>query len=157
MVVQDIVVKKTQPLRIAEASAAVPGYGSDTLGPFFGELYPRVVAQIERSGARPGMCVAWYAEDDNGAVTLHAGFEIADQNVSAGNGVNIVDMPVVDVASVVYHGSMDNVGSTYEALTRWIETSGYRLAGQSRELYYKWCEEDHSQNITEIQFPVTKG
>jgi DNA-binding transcriptional MerR regulator len=151
---QDIVVKTTQPLRVAEATGSAPGFGSENLAPVFADLYPRVIAQLERTGARPGLCVAWYEESDDGSVTVHAGFDISDQRVHGDDGIRVRDLPPVEVASVVYRGSMENVGATYEALTRWIDDSGYRLAGWSRELYHAWCESDQSQNVTEIQLPV---
>lgn len=54
-------------------------------------------------------------------------------------------------------GSMDEVGPTYEALMRWIDHSGYRLVGASRELYRAWCPDDHSQSVTEIQLPIDRS
>lgn len=156
MLAQDIVVKSTQPLRVAAATGSAPGFGSENLGPVFGELYPRVLTHLERAGARPGLCVAWYDEADDGTVTVHAGFGITDQKVRSEDGVHVSDLPVVEVAAVVYHGSMDNVGPTYEALTRWIDDSGYRLVGRSRELYHTWCADDQARNVTEIQLPVAR-
>jgi len=52
---------------------------------------------------------------------------------------------------------MDEVGPTYEALMRWIDHSGYRLVGASRELYRAWCPDDHSQSVTEIQLPIDRS
>ena len=51
---------------------------------------------------------------------------------------------------------MDNVGPVYESLVRWIEDSGYRLSGRSRELYLEWHDEDPDKNVTELQMPVTR-
>jgi len=157
MLAQDIVVKTTQPLRVAEATGTAPGFGSENLAPIFGELYPRVIAHLERTGVRPGLCVAWYEEADDGTVTVHAGLVIDDQKVQSRDGVGVRDLLVVEVASAVYRGSMDNVGPTYEALTRWIDDNGYRLVGRSRELYHAWRDGDQSQNVTEIQLPVARA
>jgi DNA-binding transcriptional MerR regulator len=117
MLTQDIVVKSTQPLRVAEATGTAQGFGSENLGPVFGDLYPRVIAHLERAGARPGLCVAWYEESDDGTVTVHAGFEINDQKVSSHDEVRVRQLPVVEVVSVVYRGSMDNVGPTDSSRT----------------------------------------
>jgi effector-binding domain-containing protein len=38
---------------------------------------------------------------------------------------------------------------------RWLDDSGYQLAGRSRELYHEWHEGDPSRNITELQIPIT--
>ena len=51
---------------------------------------------------------------------------------------------------------METVEPTYLALVSWIEDSGYRLAGRSRELYLEWDETDWSRNVTEIQMPIAR-
>lgn len=48
----------------------------------------------------------------------------------------------------------EQVGPVYEALVRWINDSGHRMAGPSRELYLEWCAEDHSRNVAEIQIAI---
>jgi DNA-binding transcriptional MerR regulator len=157
MVTYDIVLKTTDPLRIAEAVGEAPGFGHENLGPVFGRLVPEVLAQIDASGAEPGLMVAWYEQpDDEGAVVLHAGFDIGDQDVDGNEQVQIVDLPVVEVASVVHQGSMETVEPAYVALVTWIEDSGFRLAGRSRELYLEWNDADYSRNVTELQMPISR-
>jgi DNA-binding transcriptional MerR regulator len=152
---RDIVLKSTQPLRIAEIADTAPGFGSENLGPVFMRVMPEVFAHLERADAQPGIMVAWYEElSEDGTVVLHAGFDIGDQAVDGAGRVRIVDLPVVEVASVVHRGSMDNVVPVYEALVRWIEDSGYRLDGRSRELYHEWRPDDHTRSVTELQMPV---
>ena len=152
---RDIVLKSTQPLRIAEIAELAPGFGSENLGPVFMRVLPEVFAHLEATDAEPGIMVAWYEElSDDGTVVLHAGFEIDDQAVAGAGRVRIVDLPVVEVASVVHRGAMDNVVPVYEALVRWIEDSGYRLDGRSRELYHDWHPDDHARSVTELQMPV---
>ena len=156
MAIQDIIVKRTEPVRVAEASAIAPGFGPE-LGPVFARLYPEVIAHLARQGARPALCLAWYEEpSDDGSVAVHAGFDIGNQAVEASNEVRVVELPVVEVASVIHRGSMDNVVPVYEGLVRWIDESGYRLGGRSRELYHEWHEEDPSLNVTELQMPVSR-
>jgi DNA-binding transcriptional MerR regulator len=146
----DVVLKQTQPLRIAEASDRAPGFG-DALRPLFERMWPKVLGRMER----PGMPVAYYEDlADDGSVVLHTGFELSDGRVIEGDGVTVVDLPVVEVASLVHHGSMDEIGSTYEGLVRWIEDSGLRLDGLSRELYLEWNENDPSGAVTELQMPI---
>ena len=57
--------------------------------------------------------------------------------LTARDGVEIIDLPVVQVASIVHRGGMDGIVQVYEALIRWIDASGYRRAGYSRELYHE--------------------
>src|SRR5207248_661251 len=78
----DVAIKTTEPTRIAEATATAPGFGHDNLNPVFQRLVPEVLEHLERSGAQPGIMIAWYEEPaDDGAVAVHAGFDIADQKI----------------------------------------------------------------------------
>ena len=155
--VQDIVIKQTHPLRMAEAVDTAPGFGSDSLGPVFTRLLPEVFAYLAQAGARPGICVAHYDEPtEDGSVVLHAGFDIGDQRVDNSERVQVIELPVAEVASVVHRGPMDTVVPVYETLVRWIEDSGYRMAGRSRELYHEWHDEDPTRNVTELQIPIGK-
>jgi DNA-binding transcriptional MerR regulator len=150
----DVVVKTTDPVRIAEVSGVAPGFG-DNLKPLFERLVPKMLGHLARSDARPGIMVAWYEEPaDEGSVVLHAGFDVGDQPVSDGDGITVVDLPSIKVASVVHRGSMDDIESVYEALVRWIEDSGHELAGRSRELYREWDDARPDRSVTELQMPI---
>ena len=150
----DIVIKSTQPVRVAEATDVAPDFGV-ALGPSFGRILPRVAAHLEQAGVKPGIMLAWYEEPtDDGSIVVHAGFDVGDHPVSSSNDVQVVDLPVIEVASTVHRGSMDQVVPVYEALVRWIDDSGYHLAGRSRELYLDWHDHDPSRNVTELQMPI---
>jgi DNA-binding transcriptional MerR regulator len=155
MTAPDIVVKTTDPLTVAEATGTASGFGP-VLKQTFQEVVPRVLGHIMRVGAQPAMMVAWYEEPaDDGSVVAHIGFEVGDQRVPSADGVEVRILPVIQVASLVHHGSMEDVVPDYEALVRWIEDSGFRLAGRSRELYLEFHEDDFDRNITELQMPIT--
>jgi effector-binding domain-containing protein len=49
---------------------------------------------------------------------------------------------------------MEGIGPVYEALVRWIEDRGFRLAGYSRELYHEMNEDGPS--VTELQLPIAR-
>jgi DNA-binding transcriptional MerR regulator/effector-binding domain-containing protein len=151
----DVAVKTTEGVRIAEASGVAPGFGHENLGPLFARLVPEVLSYLARVGARPGIMVAWYEEpSDDGSVVLHAGFDIGDQSVPTADGISVVDLPGIRVAAVIHRGTMENIGPVYEALVRWIDDSGYQLAGRSRELYHEWNEDEPQQSVTELQMPL---
>ena len=87
---------------------------------------------MESVGAKPGISVACY-EDEGGAalegeIVLHAGFDVGDQDVPDGGQVQVVDLPIVEVAAAIYRGGDDGIVAAWEALVRWIEDSGYRLS-----------------------------
>ncbi len=158
MELQDIVIKQTQPVRVAQASAG--GLTHADIGAAFGRLIPQVIAHLEAAGAEPGISVAVY-EDDGGAVpegeiVLHAGFAIADQDVPSSETVRVVNLPTIEVAAAVYRGGDDGIMAAWEALVRWIDDSGYRLVGDCRELYHEWHDDDGSANVMELQQPIAR-
>ena len=57
---------------------------------------------------------------------------------------------------MIHRGPMDDVVPVYESLVRWIDDSGYEVAGRSRELYLEFIEDDYSRNVTELQMPITR-
>ena len=151
----DVAIKTTEPLRIAEGTAAAPGFGHDNLNPVFQRLVPDVLEHLNRAGSQPGIMVAWYEEPaDDGSVIVHAGFDIADHNVPESDRVRVVELPCIKVASVIHRGPMNNIGSVYEALVQWIEDSGNHIAGKSRELYHQWDQTNPDASITELQIPL---
>jgi DNA-binding transcriptional MerR regulator len=153
--IQDIVVKRSEPIRLAEAVGTAPGYGAENLGPLFARLLPQVLAHLERAGARSGISVGHYEEwSDDGSVVLHAGFDVGDQDVPSGDGVAVAYLPPVEVASVIHRGCMEGIAPAFEALIRWVQDSGYQLAGASRELYHEFHQEDPTRHVTELQVVV---
>lgn len=158
MDVQDVVIKLTQPIRIAEAFA--PNLTHADIGGAFGTLLPEVIDHLTSSGAKPGIAVGYYDDEggtvEEGHIGLHAGFDVGDQDVASGDRVKVVDLPVVEVASAVYRGSMDGIGAAWESLVRWADLSGYRLTNGCRELYHEWHEDDPTRNVTELQQPITR-
>lgn len=158
MELQDVVIKDTQPVRVARATAS--GLTHADIGAAFGRLLPRVIAHLEEAGAAPGISVAVYEDDGGtaaeGEIVLHAGFDVGDQDVADGDGVHVVDLPVVEVAAATYRESDDGIVAAWEALVRWIDDSGYRLVGDCRELYHEWNDDDPSGNVMELQQPIAR-
>ena len=65
MDLQDIVIKQTQPIRMAQASAGELTHAD--IGAAFGRLLPQVITHLEAVGAKPGISVGVY-DDDGGTV-----------------------------------------------------------------------------------------
>jgi effector-binding domain-containing protein len=156
MQLNDVVIKQTEPVRLAEAVGTAAGYGTANLGPLFSRLLPEVIEHLSGVGAKPGISVGHYEEPkEDGSVVLHAGFVIGDQDVPSTDIVQVVDLPVVQVASVIHRGTMESIEQAFESLVRWVEDSGYRLTGPSRELYHEFHHEDPTRHVTELQIPIT--
>ena len=155
MKAQDVVIKQTQPLRVAEARDMAPGLDPDHIGPVFEKLGPKIVDHLRQAGAEPGKLIGYYDDPaEDGSVGVHVGFEIGEQPVAAEDGIEIVELPVIEVASTIHRGRMDGITPIYEALLRWIEDSGLQLAGYSRELYHEMDESGPS--VTELQVPIAR-
>ena len=151
----DVLLKSTQPLRIVESTKVAGGLDPGRIGPVFRDLVPQLVEHIQHAGAQAGMLIGYYEEpSEDGSVGVHVGFEIGEQSVPAGDGIEITDLPVIEVASVIHRGGMEGITSVYEALLAWIEDSGFRLAGYSRELYHEMTADGPS--VTEIQMPIAR-
>jgi effector-binding domain-containing protein len=151
----DVVIKETKPLRLAEAREVAAGLDPEHIARAFIKLAPRLIDHFQQAGAQPGTLVHYYDEPaDDGSVGVHVGYEIGEQPVPAGDGVEIVDLPVVRVASIVHRGGMEGIVPVYEALIGWIEDNGYRAAGYSRELYHEVGAD--GPRVTELQMPIAK-
>lgn len=150
---QGIVIKETEPLRLAEAHAIAAGLTPEYIGPVFLALSPKLLDHLQQAGAEPGTLVHYYDEPaEDGTVGVHVGYEIGEQPLRAGDGIEIVDLPLIQVASIVHRGGMGGIVEVYEALIQWIEDSGYRLAGKGRELYHEMAED--GPRVTELQLPI---
>ena len=99
-------------------------------------------------------CVDVRKEFHGTVVLRELSLDIAEHEVPDSDGVRVVDLPAIKVASVVHYGPMQNIVPVYEALVRWIEDSGNRLAGRSREPYHHWDDADPNASVTELQLPL---
>lgn len=67
------------------------------------------------------------------------------------------DLPAIaSAASVIHIGAYSGLSDTYQALGKWVEANGYRLAGSARDIYLKPASKD-SDPVVEIQWPVEKA
>ncbi|MGH8829219.1 MAG: MerR family transcriptional regulator, partial [Jiangellaceae bacterium] len=141
MPTNEIIVKTVAPVRLAELSAVASGYEPESIGPVVGPLFDRLGEQLEAEGMdTPGPGIAWYEPAGQG-VLVHAGFPVQ------------ADLRGAEVATLVYHGSMDRADTVVQELARWIEANGYRGSGFAREVYLE-CPPDRELWVTEFQEPV---
>ena len=148
-----VVIRRLTPVRVAELAGQATGYEPEAITPVIQPLYQELWQRLATAGvptAGPG--VAYY-EDGAGAILVHAA---APVNAEPGgdHGLVIVDLPeVTSAATIIHHGSMDDVLPTVQALARWIDASGYRSAGYAREVTLDW-HHDREQWVTELQQPI---
>jgi DNA-binding transcriptional MerR regulator len=156
MELQDIVIKQTEPIHVAQASA--DGLTHADIGAAFGRLIPQVTAHLKAAGAKPGISVAVYEDDagtaPEGEIVLHVA--IGDHDVPDSDMVRVVKLPAIEVAAAVYRGAGDGIMAAWEALVRWIDDSGYGVVGDCRELYREWHDDDQADNVMELQQPIAR-
>jgi DNA-binding transcriptional MerR regulator len=153
---EGIVVRQIPAVRVAELTATAGSYEPAAITPVIGPLYDNLFCRLARAGlGAAGPAVAYYEDSPigKGAIAVHAAVPVAVGR-AAEHDFSVVDLPEVSrAATVIHHGSMDNVLSTGQALARWIDRNGYRSTGYLRELTLEHSD-DRDQWVTELQAPV---
>jgi DNA-binding transcriptional MerR regulator len=154
MTTNEVVLKKVSPVRVAELSATASSYESDDIGPVIQPLYRELCARLEAAGVRmTGPGIAYYEPEGDGAVRVHAGFQVSAEPGDA-HDFQVVDLPGIEnAATIIHHGPMDGVGTTFQTLAHWIEDHGYRSLTLGREVYLH-SPDDPEAWVTELQIEV---
>lgn len=151
--VGDVVVKRIPAIRVAELTAMAASYESVDIGPVIQPLYRRLHRQLAEAGvAASGPAVASY-EDHGDGVLVHAAVPVPDE-ARRHPGLTVVDLPAVEAATLIHHGSLDEADAVVQTLARWIEANGYRGTGYAREVNLE-CPPDRRAWVTEFQESIT--
>ncbi len=97
--------------------------------------------------------------DSSGDIAMCVPVDHADGSVELSG---VVDGPVEAieigggaVASIVHHGSYDDMGESYATVSAWIHERGHRIIGPHRELYLNSpADVAEADLLTEVQFPI---
>ncbi|HLE26691.1 MAG TPA: GyrI-like domain-containing protein, partial [Anaerolineales bacterium] len=150
-------IKKAPPMRVASVRDIIPTYSQQ--GALWNELYAYIG---QRRLSPSGPCLTRYHDTEYKERDVDA--EVC-QPISGGQPtegrVKVYDLPAVEtMACVIHHGPFTTIGEAYNALNKWIEANGYRIAGPDREVYLQPPAQSGNQTdpntVTEIQFPVEK-
>jgi DNA-binding transcriptional MerR regulator len=151
-----VVVKRIGPVLVAELTGTAAGYEPQFITPVIQELYCELPRQLSWAGidvTGPGVAHYEDADGDTGAITVHAALPIAGQPAGPHEFDVVCLAEVPAAATVIHHGSMDNVLASIQALARWIDVSGYQSLGYARELTLKLSDVQDDW-VTELQEPV---
>ena len=150
----EVVIKKAEPQWIASVRSIIPRYNA--ISPLYGEIY----AHLGQFGAGGLSLALWrdegYKEHD---VDAEAGVQLKNRVPETGR-VKVYELPGATVASVVHHGMYNTLNQACDAISKWFETSGFKIAGPSRELCLhsgQPVRQDDETYVTEIQFPVERA
>jgi DNA-binding transcriptional MerR regulator/effector-binding domain-containing protein len=155
MPTQDVMIKSTLAVRVAELSAVAASYAPEHIGPVISPLYDELFSRLKAAGVTPaGPGIAYYEDAPDGdGIVVHAGC-----TVSAGTGpgpdFEVTELPAVErAATIVHRGPMDTIMPTEQNLARWIDAGGHHSAGYAREVYLE-CPPDKEKWVTELQVPL---
>lgn len=168
MPADDVVIKTVPAVRVAELTGTAASYEPQDIGPVIGPLYENLFPLLEGAGIRPtGPGIARYEDAPQGspdgeggsgsAVVVHAGVTVSAPVGPVGDtGVQVVELPPFEAATIVHRGAMDDVLPTAQTLAHWLDAHGYRSTGYAREVTLE-CPPDRDQWVTELQEPVAKA
>ncbi len=152
----DVVIKQIEPQLVAGVRDTLASY------PEVGRLFTEVYGHLARHGVN-GLdligAAIWH--DDEYKTSDIDGEAVAylKQPIPEDEQVKVYELPAATMASVVHKGAYNSLNQAYEAIGRWIEANGYKIAGPNREIYL-YCtqpvRQDDDLYVTEIQFPVAK-
>lgn len=156
----EVVTKEVAPVRIAELAAIADSYAAETLGRVIGPLQSALTERMTAAGLSPdGPAMAYYDTrpgESTEAVTVHAAYPVKAQPSAIGDFA-IADLPGAGpAATIIHHGPIDEVGTSFEALARWIDANGYATSGLVREVYLDSPADAPEQWVTELQVTIDK-
>ncbi|MET3808090.1 DNA-binding transcriptional MerR regulator [Nakamurella sp. UYEF19] len=157
MSTQEVVLKKVEPVRLAEIAATADSFRTSDIGPVIQGLYPQLMQHLAADHVAPaGYGVAYYEESPDDTVIVHAGVVVKAEPVDD-RAYRIGDLVGADAAATtIHHGSMDTCEVSYQVLAQWIDANGYRSNGFAREVYLDYDPNRTAEGITELQIPVEK-
>ena len=152
----DVVIKTIQPQLVASIRDVVP------TPPEQGGLWGELGVYLGRHKATStGPCLTIYHDPEYKERDWDV--EVCEPlaaPVPSDERVHVYELPAVQtMACVVHHGPFVTINEAYQALFKWAQVNGYRIAGPCREVYLRTAEHGSQMDantVTEIQFPVEK-
>ncbi len=152
-----VTIKKVEPQLVASIRDVMPDYAS--IGPVYGDIFKYLGKKLIFKPYGPLMFICHDNEYKESEVDIEAVIPI-NKKIAGSDKVKIYELPGLEkAASLVYKGAYDGIHEAYMALMAWIENNGYQITGPYRELYFTdpTRVKDPSENVTELQFPITKN
>jgi effector-binding domain-containing protein len=152
-----VVVKSIAAVLVAELTGVAAGYEPQFITPVIRPLYHELPGLLCEAGiAITGPGVAYYGDsgDDAGTIDVHAALPVAASLPGGQHAFSVVELSEIPAAAtLIHHGSMDEVLSSIQALARWIDAHGYQSLGYPREVTLKFSDE-RDDWVTELQEPI---
>ncbi len=155
MTTYDVMIKPIEALSVASIRATVP------TPPDQGALWEALMGAIGQQGGRMvGAPIAIYHDPEyrERDWDIEVCMPVADGMRAAGQ-LALRQLPAVEhMAAVVHAGPFETISQAYDSIAKWIDASGYRIAGPGREVILRPPAPDGNQSdaqtVVEVQFPV---
>lgn len=157
----EVLVKQVEAFTMAGAREIVPS--SDLMREHCIALDADVCALIRAAQLHVNRTsfALYYSEGEDG-IDVEMGYRVVPPSdpIRPQGQASVHLLPAATVAYAVYQGSYDDfgaVGQCHNAIHRWIDTHGYRVAGPCREWYLSPPQSPTARlGVMEIQYPVEK-
>ena len=138
-----------QPTLSIRTHAAV-----EQLPQVFGQTYGAIMQYLGELGEQPvGMPFAAYYNMDMENLDIEIGFPVSRPLPDRGE-LKSGALPAGKIATTMHFGPYDSIGPAYEALTQFVQTSGYAPSGVAYEFYFSPPETPPAEIQTQIMFPL---
>lgn len=152
-----VVLKEIPARKVASVRGILPEYAQE--GMLWGKLYEDFHKLGGVKQPKDPLMVAMF--HDKEFKEHDADVEVQTEvegNYTDSENIHFYTVPKVQVASVTFNGSYDQMGKVTEAAAQWIESNGYQMDGAMFNIYYVGppAEVNPDKWVTEACFPVSK-
>jgi DNA-binding transcriptional MerR regulator len=152
----DVVVKELPAVRLVGLTSTAASFTPDDIGPVVHPLCAELGRRLPGAAVQPDgrlTCLYERSPHSEDEVFVRATVPASVDAEGNLNGLEVVDLPSMRAATVVYRGAIDQVLPAWQALARWIDDNGHQSGEPARELYLD-CPNDPAQWVTELQEPI---
>lgn len=121
----------------------------------FDRAYGQIAGYLTANGGQfAGPAYAAYFNMDMDNLKLEVGFPVIAPLAGQGE-IESVEIPAGSYAVLLHKGPYQNLRTSYDTLSSWIDAQGYKATGTAYEFYITdptvTADDDH---LTEIRFPL---
>lgn len=150
----NVELKHVEGVTIAALSASAADASRESTGAVVQTLFDRIIDRMEAAGADRTTPIARYQPDANApTVQVTAGYVVPTGSVP---NLEPHTLPTTEVASLLHHGPMSTISTTYQALAVWAASSNRTPTAPTwREHYLEAPDNAQSTWLVEVQLELT--
>lgn len=157
----DVILKRVPAVHAASIRGVVRSMDEigAALGEMFGALFQHVGEHGKMSGKPEeyGITIYPHAEWSSEYVEMEAATGIIGTLMET-DRIHMTTLPEIEQAAcMTHHGPYTTLSTSYDAITKWIGSNQYEIAGPNREVALAYDPQgDPNLWVTELQIPVRK-